>query len=88
MSGGIAYVWDPDRSFHSRCNLGSVGLEQITLHHDDAEELFNLVQSHSDLTGSVRAQELLKDWDTVLGQFIRVMPHEYKRVLKGQNFAA
>ena len=88
MSGGIAYVWDPDESFNSRCNLESVGLEQITPHHDDAEELFNLVQSHSDLTGSVRARELLKNWDTVLGQFIRVMPHEYKRVLKGQNFAA
>jgi glutamate synthase (NADPH/NADH) large chain len=88
MSGGIAYVWDPDGSFNSRCNLGSVGLEQITSHHDDADELLNLVQSHSDLTGSIRAQELLRDWDAALGQFIRVMPHEYKRVLKGQNFAA
>jgi glutamate synthase (NADPH) large chain len=29
MSGGIAYVWDPDGAFRTRCNLSMVALEAV-----------------------------------------------------------
>ncbi|MBV7484950.1 glutamate synthase-related protein [Bordetella sp. BOR01] len=32
MSGGVAYIWDPDRSFKHRCNLSMVELEAIAPH--------------------------------------------------------
>ena len=88
MSGGIAYVWDVDGSFASRCNHGSVELEQIAPFHEDASDLHQLIQSHLDLTGSPRARQLLENWDATLEQFVRVMPRDYKRVLRGRHVAA
>jgi len=85
MSGGVAYVLDDERgTFATRCNKEMVGLGKV----DDAEEqrqLRALVQRHAELTGSKRARELLDAWTQVLPSFVRVMPHDYKRVLEAQK---
>jgi glutamate synthase domain-containing protein 3 len=85
MSGGVAYVLDDERAtFATRCNKEMVGLGKL----EDPEEIKlvrGLVQRHADLTGSKRAQELLAAWTQVLPSFVRVMPHDYKRVLEGQK---
>jgi glutamate synthase (NADPH/NADH) large chain len=80
MSGGIALVWDPDQSFLSRCNLGSVELENLST-LEEQQELEQLLKRHFALTGSTRANELLAAWPTSAHQFVRVMPRDYKRVL-------
>ena len=93
MSGGIAYVYDADGSFASRCNLTQVALEKVVvdakapadvpLHRGlkDEAQLKALISRHADYTGSTTAQAILANWDENLDKFVKVYPHEYKRAL-------
>ncbi|HEY0757802.1 MAG TPA: glutamate synthase large subunit [Acidisarcina sp.] len=81
MSGGIAYVLDESGLFtEKRCNRASVDLEQLT-RTEDMELVRGYVARHLELTGSPRAAWILENWASVLPRFIKVFPHEYKRVL-------
>ena len=87
MSGGIAYVYDPDGKFPARCNMGLVGLEAIES-GDESAEIMEYIQEHVDATGSQLGQEMVDNWDERVGKFVKVFPHDYKRVLlerSGQN---
>jgi glutamate synthase domain-containing protein 3 len=80
MSGGVAYVYDEKGDFtEKRCNLDSVDLEP--LEPQDVQTVRDLVTRHLDLTGSRRAQWALDNWQEAVMRFIKVFPHEYKRVL-------
>ena len=87
MSGGIAYVYDPDGKFPARCNMGLVGLETIDT-EAEKEEVFNYIREHVEMTGSSIGQSMLENWDSVVKNFVKVMPHDYKRVLEEQAAAA
>ena len=50
------------------------------LHHD-AERLRILVERHLLYTGSARAREILDSWDRAVGQFVKVMPKDYRQAL-------
>ena len=80
MSGGIAYVYDPGRRFGPRVNRELVELEPC----DDADELWlqEILERHLDLTGSPVAADVLDHFGTALGDFIKVMPRDYRRVLE------
>jgi len=81
MSGGIAYVFDERREFtEERCNLASVDLEPV-IEAQDVELVKSLVSRHYELTGSKRAKTILDNWQEMLPSFIKVFPHEFKRVL-------
>jgi glutamate synthase (NADPH/NADH) large chain len=81
MSGGIAYIFDEHRNFaEERCNLGSVDLESID-GLKDVQNLRDLISRHEELTGSQRAKWILENWTELLPRFIKVFPHEFKRVL-------
>ena len=81
MSGGIAYIWDPHDRFLANCNLGMVELEKVVT-EEDTNELRELIEKHERYTRSAVAANLLKNWDTALPQFVKVMPTDYKRVLE------
>jgi glutamate synthase (ferredoxin) len=84
MSGGVAYVLDEAGTFATRCNKEMVGLGKL----DDAEEakaIHALISRHAQLTGSKRAREILDGWSQFQGFFVRVMPHDYKRVVDAQK---
>jgi len=81
MSGGIAYVYDEQGDFtESRCNLESVDLEPL-LDAQDVKLVRDLVHRHMEFTGSQRAKLILENWNEAVWRFIKVFPHEYKRVL-------
>jgi glutamate synthase (NADPH/NADH) large chain len=81
MNGGIAYVLDETGEFQSvRCNRASVDLERVE-DAGDAETLRYWIARHAEETGSPRANWILENWDTMLLKFVKVFPHEYKRVL-------
>ena len=80
MSGGVAYIWDPDNTFPANCNMEMVELEKVE-DVEDIAELQGLIEEHARRTGSTVATEVLDNWSTTLGQFVKVMPTDYKRVL-------
>jgi glutamate synthase domain-containing protein 2/glutamate synthase domain-containing protein 1/glutamate synthase domain-containing protein 3 len=82
MSGGVAYVLDEDQKFHTRCNMGMVGLEDLSA--ADAIELRAMIEEHLRRTDSPVAARVLEKWSELLGgnAFVKVMPHDYKRVLR------
>ncbi|CAH1215942.1 Ferredoxin-dependent glutamate synthase 1 [Paenibacillus auburnensis] len=81
MSGGIAYVYDPDNTFIKRCNLEMVLLERVE-EADEAAELHSLIARHAELTDSAAASRILDSWETSLPKFVRVIPKDYKRMLE------
>ncbi|MBP6479690.1 MAG: glutamate synthase subunit alpha [Pseudomonadales bacterium] len=100
MSGGVAYVYDEDGEFASRCNTAMVALEDVLPAREqkasvdpaiwhrgqvDDELLRALIEQHHRWTGSLRARELLDDWDEARERFVKVFPHEYKRALAELN---
>ncbi|GAB2179946.1 glutamate synthase-related protein [Denitratisoma sp. agr-D3] len=95
MSGGIAYVLDEDGFFGQRANLSMVSLEKVlpaaeqaldTYHRQQSDEalLKALIEQHHKESGSERAKAILADWNSYRGKFVKVFPHEYRRVLKDQ----
>ncbi len=96
MSGGVAYVYDEDGQFASRCNTAMVSLEKVLTaaeqqsqvdrkfwHKDQADEVLlrKLLEDHFKWTGSQRARSLLDQWETARQKFVKVFPNEYKRAL-------
>ena len=81
MSGGIAFVHDPDGDFHIRFNDGMADLEDL-VEQEDIDLLHGLLTEHLQRTGSGPAQRILADWNTSVSQFRKVMPRDYRRVLQ------
>jgi glutamate synthase (NADPH/NADH) large chain len=81
MSGGIAYVWDPEDKFLTNCNLGTVELEKVEI-PENVHEVRELITLHEQTTGSTVARHVLDHWTKCLPQFVKVMPTDYKRVLQ------
>src|SRR6185312_12982993 len=82
MSGGIAYVLDEKGEFvQYRCNKASVDLEQV-FDPNDQHILHTTIYRHFNATGSPRAKEILENWNAMLPKFVKVFPHEFKRVMK------
>jgi glutamate synthase (NADPH/NADH) large chain len=80
MSGGIAYVLDEKGDFaEKRCNTAGVDLEPVCA--EDGDLLQSMIFRHVEFTGSPRGQWILENWESMLEKFVKVFPHEYKRVL-------
>ena len=79
MSGGIAYVYDPDEQFAALVNYEMV--ELVPLDDDDREWLRATIARHRELTGSDVADRLLGQWGSEVGSFRKVMPEDFRRVL-------
>ncbi len=82
MSGGIAYVIDPDGSFESKFDDTTADLLDVVPSSDDERELKGMIQQHVRYTGSKLAARLLGDWGGSLNQFKKVFPKDYAQVLR------
>ena len=83
MSGGIAFVYDPDNTLAIHCNKELVDLKP--LHHRSIPELRRMLERHVMYTGSTVAQGILSNFESELSNFSRVMPREYARILEKQQ---
>lgn len=79
MSGGVAFVLNPDGKFEKLCNKEMVDLEELT--EDDKDEIRQLIEKHLHYTGSTPARKLLDDWENASTTFVKVMPRDYKAVM-------
>jgi glutamate synthase (NADPH) large chain len=79
MSGGLAFVLDPKHALPHTANLASV--ELLALDDDDAWLVQGLLERHHAMTGSVLARATLATFEIARAQFVKVLPHDYKRAL-------
>ncbi|MCZ6774628.1 MAG: glutamate synthase large subunit [Proteobacteria bacterium] len=86
MSGGIAYVFDPEGVFPPLCNTQMVDLDTIDS-DDDEETVRRLLKNHVRYTQSTVAQRILERWDLKREKFVKVMPKDYKRILEAMEKA-
>ncbi len=84
MSGGIAYIYDKDKNFSSKCNMEMVVLEKLDI-DNEIIELKEIIKQHANLTGSTVAIELLNNWEQSISKFIKVLPIDYKRFLENED---
>ena len=80
MSGGLAYVYDPDKKFSKKCNKQGLNLDPVTI-KKDINDLRQLIENHYNATLSPLAQHILEKWESSLNHFVRVFPEEYKQAL-------
>ncbi len=81
MTGGLAYVLDDTGEFQSVfCNRSGVDLEPMD-NETDIHLVRQLIKEHLQLTSSPRAEWILENWSAMQAKFVKVFPHEYKRVL-------
>jgi glutamate synthase (NADPH) large chain len=83
MSGGVAYVLDHDGQFATRCNRQMVGLARL----EDVEEIAAvkaMIEKHVQWTDSSYARRLLERWADTVPRMVRVLPHDYRRVVEAQ----
>lgn len=80
MSGGIAYVYDKNKTFEKNCS--KEGLNLLAVEEDkDIAQLKELIESHYNSTLSPLAQRILEKWEDCLSDFVKVFPEEYRQAL-------
>ena len=89
MTGGIAWVLDRTGGEFADvlCNRREVDLEPV-VDPKDIEILLSLITRHGEYTRSTQARWILDNWEAMLPLFVKVFPHEFKRVLGVPRVAA
>ncbi len=82
MSGGIVYVLAQEAErLAALCNREMVLLEALQDEQEIAE-VKSMIEKHVEYTGSRHAQEILDQWEQMVGRFVKVIPKDYKRMLE------
>ena len=79
MSGGIAFVHNPERKLAARTNHQLVDLEPVNPGRRDA--LHELITEHRERTGSEVAKQLLERWEQAVEEFTLVIPRGYRQAM-------
>ena len=100
MSGGVAYLYDPQGEAKERLAQGNFILSYVKPQSEDSLDLplhqgkhdetllHELIAEHVAYTGSTLGQYLLEHFDECRGKFLKIMPHEYAQALKTQSASA
>jgi len=83
MSGGIAYVYDPEQTLKELYNDEMVELEKMV--EEDKAEVHCMIEKHFTYTKSDPADWILENWSLAADMFVKVMPRDYKNVLMAQK---
>ena len=75
MTGGMAYLYDPEGQAADMMNMETLVTCPVTVDHWEAQ-LRDLVERHAQETGSRRAADILQHWDTEKAHFVQICPKE------------
>ena len=87
MSGGVAYVLDEKHDLYKRLNHELVKMyaldDETTTLKDikDEEKLRTLIEEHKAETGSLRASQILEDWEHYRLLFKKIIPNDYLKIM-------
>ncbi|MFC6040558.1 glutamate synthase large subunit [Paenisporosarcina macmurdoensis] len=79
MSGGVAYVFDEDGSFNSKCNAELVHIQPIE-NKEELKDVYNMIEKHVAYTNSGHGKRILTYWEKYSSQFVRVIPKSYLKI--------
>ena len=82
MSGGVAYVLDDDNHLYRNVNKQLVSMEKVE-HKNDLAELRSIIEEHVKYTGSEKGKAILESFDEYAPMFKKIIPLDYKVMLKG-----
>lgn len=80
MSGGIAYIYDPDKTFYSHVNKELIEFTNVSQRYDE-EQIKKWVDKHYQHTKSAIAKKILDNFDVEVKLFKKVIPHDYKKMM-------
>ena len=81
MSGGVAYVLDEDNDLYLSLNKEMVSSEPVVSKYD-VMEIKDMITAHVAYTNSEKGKEILNDFSKYLPKFKKIIPHDYKKMLK------
>jgi len=82
MTGGAAYVWDPAGRFDQIVNPDSIDWYPLgDMPEEHVGEAKALIEEHAKRTGSLRARDLLDNWETTQSQMLMIVPKEVAAML-------
>lgn len=79
MSGGIAYIYDPNHDLYTRLNKQLVNTYEVS-GKADIETLTQLLKNHYKYTNSDVAQKILSNLDHELSNFKKIVPKDYEKI--------
>ena len=82
MTGGAAFIWDPTNRFERVANPDSIDwhpLPEMPAEH--IGEAKALIEEHARRTGSVRAKDILDDWERAIHDILMIVPKEIADLL-------
>jgi glutamate synthase (NADPH) large chain len=86
MSGGIAYIYNPNKTFEANFNNDMADISDME--EEDFDIIRRMVRDHFRYTGSPKAHDMLQDWQNQKQHFVKVYPRDYKAVLEKRKAAA
>ncbi|MCR5367957.1 glutamate synthase large subunit [Eubacterium sp.] len=84
MSGGIAYVFDEENTLYKNLNKTFVLMERV-LDKNEISELKSIIEKHVEYTGSKKGQRILDNFDEAITHFKKIIPSDYKEMLRLTN---
>jgi glutamate synthase (NADPH/NADH) large chain len=79
MSGGLAYIYKKELE-----NVNQEMVDIDPLNEDDFASIKKALRDHLNFTSSNVADNVLENWDEAKERFIKVIPRDYKEVLRKQ----
>lgn len=81
MSGGIAYVLDEKRNLYKNLNKEMISIGTVET-KAEAETLRDMIEEHVKYTDSPKGREVLENFDRYLPNFKKIIPNDYKRMMR------
>ena len=75
MTGGMAYLYDPEGVAHKMLNMDTLVTCPVSVEHWETQ-LKDLIERHAQETGSLKADNILQHWETELSNFVQICPKE------------
>lgn len=80
MSGGTAYVYDPEQRLMSQLSAGDFDVDMLEMQDD--ESLRTLLARYAEATSSALARDILDQWPVRRMDIVRIQSVEYRRVME------
>ena len=81
MSGGVAYVLDPEHKLYLRVNKELVSVEPVR-QKQDVTCIRELLRLHVEATGSRKGRAVLEQFDEQIKNFKKIVPYDYSHMLQ------